>query len=159
MSRVNITSSVPTLHVFCKQLYSVVAQKTRRALGRAHLPPTKVFRQLSERNHFITTARSSGGAPYVGFPRRKILRSSAAQLAGSLGKSANFRSLYRRKQSGLWSESGSKVNQFVHVPTSATRNISSKYIHAFLSNLANRQTDRQTRAKTCTSFFVGGNYV
>ena len=84
MSRVNITSSVPTLHVFCKQLYSVVAQKTRRALGRAHLPPTKVFRQLSERNHFITTARSSGGAPYVGFSRRKILRSSAAQLAGSL---------------------------------------------------------------------------
>ena len=33
-------------------------------------------------------------------------------------------------------------------------------MHAFLSNLANRQTDRQrnkqTRAKTCTSSFVGG---
>jgi len=28
-------------------------------------------------------------------------------------------------------------------------------MHEFLSNLANRQTDRQTRAKTCTSF-VGG---
>ena len=43
----------------------------------------------------------------------------------------------------------------VHVPTS-TRNISSKFMHAFLSNPANRQTDRQTRAKTCTSSFVGG---
>ena len=30
-------------------------------------------------------------------------------------------------------------------------------MHAFLSNLANRQTDKQTRAKTCTSSFVGGN--
>jgi len=44
--------------------------------------------------------------------------------------------------------------QTVHVPT---RNISSKSMHTFLSNLANRQTDRQTRAKTCTSSFVGGN--
>ena len=39
----------------------------------------------------------------------------------------------------------------------STRNISSKSMHAFLSNLANRQTDRQTRAKTFTSSFVGGN--
>jgi len=28
----------------------------------------------------------------------------------------------------------------------STRKISSKFIHAFLSNLANRQTDRQTNA-------------
>ena len=41
----------------------------------------------------------------------------------------------------------------------STRNISSKSMHAFLSrpNLANRQTDRQTRTKTCTCSFVGGN--
>ena len=39
----------------------------------------------------------------------------------------------------------------------STRNISSKSMHAILSNLANRQTDRQTRAKTYTSSFVGGN--
>jgi len=41
-----------------------------------------------------------------------------------------------------------------------TRNISSKSMHAFFSNLANRQTDRQTDkqtwAKTCTSSFVAG---
>jgi len=46
----------------------------------------------------------------------------------------------------------------------STRNISSKSMHAFLSNLANRQTDRQTDKRTrgkhlqCTSSFVGGNY-
>jgi len=42
-------------------------------------------------------------------------------------------------------------------------NANAKSRHAFLSNLANRQTDRQTdnrqltRAKTCTSSFVRGN--
>jgi len=30
-------------------------------------------------------------------------------------------------------------------------------MHAFLSNLANRQTDKRKRAKTCTCSFVGGN--
>jgi len=39
----------------------------------------------------------------------------------------------------------------------STRNISSKSIHAFLSNLANRQTDRQTPAIAFTSSFVGDN--
>jgi len=42
----------------------------------------------------------------------------------------------------------------------STRSISSKSMHAFFSNLANRQTDRQTNtSKTCTSSFVGGKYV
>jgi len=55
----------------------------------------------------------------------------------------------------LWSGSGSKVDQFVHVPT---RKMSSKSMHAFLSNLANRQTDRQTsQAIAFTSSVVGGN--
>ena len=39
----------------------------------------------------------------------------------------------------------------------STRNISSKSMHAFLCNLANRQTDRQTRANAFTTSFVGGN--
>jgi len=30
-------------------------------------------------------------------------------------------------------------------------------MHAFLSNLANRQTDRQTRTNAFTSSFIGGN--
>jgi len=39
----------------------------------------------------------------------------------------------------------------------STRSISSKSMHAFLSNLADRQTDKQARAKTFTSCFVRGN--
>jgi len=31
-------------------------------------------------------------------------------------------------------------------------------MHAFLNNLANRQTGRQTQANAFTSSFVGGNY-
>ena len=50
--------------------------------------------------------------------------------------------------------SGSSMSR--HLPT---HNISSKSMHAFLSNLANRQTDRQTLAKTFTSSFVGGKQV
>jgi len=40
----------------------------------------------------------------------------------------------------------------------STRNISSKSMHAFLSNLllTDRQTDKRIRAKTFTSSFVGG---
>jgi len=40
----------------------------------------------------------------------------------------------------------------------STRNISSKSMHALLSNLANRQTDKQTRANAFTSF-VRGNKI
>ena len=46
------------------------------------------------------------------------------------------------------------------ISSMSTRNISSKSMHAFLSNLAHGQTDRQTnagaRAKTYTSSVIGG---
>ena len=60
--------------------------------------------------------------------------------------------------SGLWPRSGSKVNQFVHVPTS----VSHATFHPnpctpfWVILLTDRQTDKRTRAKTYTSFFVGG---
>ena len=47
-----------------------------------------------------------------------------ADKYAKLGKAAKFRSVYDIRErnpvpaSGLWSGSGSKVNQFVHVPTS-----------------------------------------
>ena len=41
----------------------------------------------------------------------------------------------------------------------STRNISSKSMHAFLSNLAHRQTDKRTQAKTYTSSFVVGKNI
>ena len=63
---------------------------------------------------------------------------------------------YWRKQSGSGIRTMIRIGlkSFRHLSTS---NISSKSMHTFLSNLANRQTDKQTRAKTCTSSFVSGN--
>ena len=69
----------------------MIYNTTRRALGRAHLHPTKVFRRLNEYNHFKSTARSSGAQTWD-YPDVKFR--VAAQLAGSLGKAAKFRSLY-----------------------------------------------------------------
>ena len=119
-----------------------IAFKTRRALGGAHVPPTKVFRRLSEYNHFKTTRRCSGGPrqyAHVGFSRRKI------PLYDVRERNPDYNPDRAEK---LISSSMSR-----HL---STRNISSKSMHAFLSNLANRQTDKQTRAKTCTFSFVGG---
>jgi len=179
---------------------------TRRPFGRAHLPPTKVFRRLSE--YTIIKPRLTYTWDF-----RDVKFSVAAQLAGSLDKAAKFRSLYNIGESNpvpasrLWSGSGSKVNKFVHVSEPrrwimhftglhsslstpwwildttlpkthawiwikccvstdadlSTRNISSKSMHAFFSDLANRQTgrqtDKQTRTKTCTYSFVGASEV
>jgi len=151
---------------------------TRRSLGRAHVPPTKVFWQynttiqynkklikrrstkparsatkvrLGEQNHFKTTPRCSGGARhyvYVGFPRRKIPRSTAYTISE---KATRFRHPDYKpdRAQKLISSSMSR-----HL---STRNISSKSMDAFLSNLANRETDKWTRTKTFISSFVGGN--
>jgi len=92
--------------------------KTRRALGRVHLPPTKVLKQrlaLAARRQYV----------YVGFFRRKINRSSAApsSLAAYRQGCKVPYNLYDIGESNpvpasrLWSGSGSKVDQFVHVPT------------------------------------------
>ena len=88
---------------------------------------------------------------YLGISRRdKILRCSTYTISE---KAIRFRHLDYNvdRAQKLTSSSMSR-----HL---STHNISSKSMHAFLSNLANRQTDRQTRAKTFTSSFVGGNNV
>jgi len=97
------------------------------------------------------------------FPDVKF--SIEAQFAGALGKAAKFRSLYDIEKSNpvpasaLWSGSGSKVNQFVHVPTSVdTQHFIQIHARFWVILLTDRQTDKQTRAKTRTSSFVGGNY-
>jgi len=61
--------------------------------------------------------------------------------------------------SGLWSGSGSKVNPFVHVPTSVDAQNFIQIHPRVFSNLAKRQTGRQTRANAFTSSFVGGNKI
>ena len=89
---------------------------------------------------------------YVEFSRRKIPRTIAYTIAE---KAIRFRhpDYNPDRAEKLISSSVSR-----HL---STRNISFKSIHAFLSNLADteteRQTDRQTRGNAFTSSFVGGN--
>jgi len=68
---------------------------------------------------------------------------------------------YRRKALRFWHPDYNldRAQKLVSLSMSrhlSTRNISSKSMHAFLRNLANRLRDRQTQAKTFTSSFVGG---
>ena len=85
---------------------------------------------------------------YLGFSRRnKIPRCSAYTISE---KTIRFR------HPDYNSDRTQKLISSTMSQHLSTRNISSKSMHAFLSNLANRQTYRQTCAKTFTSSFVGG---
>jgi len=112
--------------------------QTRRALGGAHVPPTKLFPRLAVNKTILkprVAAATGAQYLYVGFSRRnKIPRCSAYDI----GESNPFRhpDYNPDRAQKLISSSMSR-----HL---STRNISSKSMHAFLSNLANRQTDRQT---------------
>jgi len=123
--------------------------RTRSALGRPHVPPTKVFRRLAVNKTILkprVAAATSGQYVYVGFYRRnKIPRCSVYTISE---KAIRFRhpDYNPDRAQKLISSSMSR-----HL---STRNILSKSMHAFLSN---RQTDKQTRAKTCNYSFVGGN--
>jgi len=114
-----------------------------------HLPPTKVLPTTQEIKPRLTvTVRCQWN-----FPGHKILHSRAYMISMISEKAIRFRhpDYHPDRSQKLISSATSR-----HL---LTRNISSKPIHAFLSNLANRQTDRQTRTKTYTSSFVGGNNV
>ena len=144
---------------------------TRRTLGGAHVPPTKTkIRKLgklapqphaSYRKVIIWPGKLPG--PWTTTWSKQYL-STVHPVTRSQSEvpvwptSTDLRlSDFPVPASGLWSGSGSKVNQFVHVPTPVdTQNFIQ--IHAsILSNLANRQTDRQTsRAIAYNSFFVEG---
>jgi len=121
-----------------------VSDKTRTALSRAHLPPTTVFRRLTTTRHccggrriiMLNTCR-----PYVGFYRRNKIPRVAVHTISE--KVIRFRhpDYDPDRAQKLISSSTSR-----HL---STRNISSKSIHACLSNLANKQTDRQTDERRC----------
>ena len=96
---------------------------------------------LCSANHSKTTRRCSIGPRqyiYVGFSRRKILRSLAYTIVEKAIR-LRHRDYNPDRAQKLTSSSMSR-----HL---STRNISSKSMHAFLSNLANRQTDRQTNER------------
>jgi len=118
---------------------SLKYKKTRRALGRAHVPPTKVFPRLAVNKTILKpplAAATGGQYVYVGFSRRnKIPRCIAYTISE---KAIRFRhpDYNPDRAQNLISSSTSR-----HL---SSRNISSKSMHAVLSNLANIQTDRQT---------------
>ena len=85
---------------------------------------------------------------YVRFSRRKIPRSSVYTISDKV---------IRFRHPDCNPDLAQKLISSSMSRHLSTRNISSKCMNAFLSNLANRQTDKQTRAKTYTSSFVGGN--
>ena len=86
-----------------------------------------------------------------------------AEMYAKLGKAAKLRSIVISEEAIRFldpdydPERAQKLISSTMSRHLSTRNISSKSMHAFLSNYANRQTNKQTRAKTCTSSFVGGN--
>jgi len=87
-----------------------VRVQTRRALARAHLPPTSFPRLAVNKTILKPRVTAATGAQYlyVGFSRcNKISRCNTYDIGESNPVPA----------SGLQSASGSKVNHFVHVPT------------------------------------------
>ena len=90
---------------------------------------------------------------YVRFNRRKIPRSSAARWQPRQGCKESSVAYIRSEKAIRFRHLDYDPDRAQKLISSSmsrhlsTRNISSKSMHAFLSNLANRQTDRQTRAK------------
>jgi len=113
-----------------------MTERTRRALGRAHVPPTKVFPRLAMNKTILKpclAAATGGQYRYVGFSRRnKIPRCSAYTISEKAIRLLHLDYNPDRVQK-LISSSMSR-----HL---STCNISSKSMLVFLSNLANRQTN------------------
>jgi len=94
----------------------------------------------------------------MGFSRRKILRSIAYTISEkAIRQIFDFR-IFRFRHPDYDQDRAQNLISSSMSRHLTTRNISFKSMHVFLSNLANRQTDRQTNiGKTFTSSFVGGN--
>ena len=114
---------------------------TRRALGRAHVPPTKVFQRLAVNKTILNHTSLQRLAPNTctwDFPDVIKFRVAAHTISE---KAIRFRHLDYNpdRAQKLISSSMSR-----HL---STRDISSKSMHAFLSDLADGQTDRQTNER------------
>jgi len=104
---------------------------TRRALGGAHVPPTMLFPRLKV-NKTTVKPRVAG----ADFP--DVIKFCVAVHTIS-EKAIRFR------HPDYDMDPAQKLISLSMSQHLSTRNISSKFMHAFLSNLA-RQTDRQTNA-------------
>jgi len=118
-------------------IYRMALFLTKRALGGAHEPPTKVFRRLTGSvNKTIVKSRVAAAAnTYTsGFPDVKF----GVPVLTIARKAIRFR---HPDCNPDWAQKLISLSMSRHL---STRNISSKSMHAFLSNLANRQSNRQT---------------
>jgi len=121
------------------QINNTDQSATRTVLGRAHVPPTKVFRRVAVNKTILKprlAAATGGQYVYVGFSwRNKIQRSIAYTISE---KAIRF------WQPDYNPDRAQTLNSSSMSRHLSTCNISSKSMHAFSSNLANKQTDRQT---------------
>jgi len=110
---------------------------TRTALGRAFYLRQRSFDALKVQNHSSLLRRAATNHAqylYVRFSRRNKIPRVAAEK------------VIRFRQPDYDPDQAQKLISSSMSRHLSTRNISSKSIYAFLSNLANRQTDRQTNA-------------
>jgi len=128
------------LHIIrCDTLlpYGIMINITR-TLGGAHVPPTKVFRRLT------------------GSVNKTIVKPRVAAVANTYTSDLPDVNKFRVYQRYTIAEKAIRFRHPDYNPDQAqklirssvsrhlsTRNISSKSMHAFLSNLANRQTDKR----------------
>ena len=99
---------------------------TRSSLGRAHLPPTTVFRCLKT----TTSAQYQWDFPDV--------------IKFRIAVHTLWEKRIRFRHPDYDPDRAQKLTSSSMSRHLSTRKMSSKSMHAFLSNLANRQTDRQT---------------
>jgi len=123
---------------------------TRRALDRAHVPPTKLSPRLAVKKTIlkprVAAATSAHPNTYMWDSPDVTKFPVAAHTISE--KAIRFRhpDYNPDRAQKLISSSMSR-----HL---STRNISSKSMHVFLSNLANRRTDRQTDKRTQANAFT-----
>jgi len=127
--------------------------KNRMALGGAHVPPTKVFRRLTASvNETILKPRLAAATnTYTSdFPDVKFritwliyFLSAALWWIKILYYTIAEKGIRFRHPDYNPDRAQKLISSYMSRHLS-TRNILSKSMHAFLSNLANRQTDRQT---------------
>jgi len=135
------------IHSLLRQCWQQIITKLR-ALGRAHVPPTKVFPRLAVNKAILKprlAAATGAKYLYVDFPDVIKFRVAAYTISVKAIRLRHPDYNPDRVQK-LISSSMSR-----HL---STRNISSKPMHVFLSNLANRQTDRQTNIAGNRIYFL-----
>ena len=98
-------------------------------------------------------AATAGRYLYVGFSRRNEVLSCSAYTISE--KAIRFR---HPDYNPDWAQKLISSSMSRHLSTQ-TCNISSKSMHVFLSNLANRQTDRQCKGVRCPPIFSLSNLI